>query len=396
MKNNTWTIIKKEFARFFGDRSLFFTAVIMPGLLIYLVYSLMGEGIGKMMNEGRDDEVTLRVENMPAFLAEEIAADSQLVVLEQPFTQEDIDLLSDEELNMVLVRFPHDFELLTSVYDPRSGLPAPNVEIYYNSSNNASSLIYGMLKSFLENYENGMSNRFDINRVDDGATAQFDMATEDAIGAMVWSKMLPMLIMMMLFSGTMAIAPSAIAGEKERGTIATLLVTPMRRNELALGKIVSLSGFALLSGLSSFIGIALSLPKMMGGDDVDLGFNYVFADYVALFLVILASVLIMASVVSLLSALAKDVKNAGTLITPFMLVVMLAGLLPLMQSGVPESFTTYIIPFYNSIEVMTAVFAHKLDWGNVIICLSSNVVYAGIAVWGLTRMFNSERVMFGK
>ena len=396
MKNNTWTIIKKEFARFFGDRSLFFTAVIMPGLLIYLVYSLMGEGIGKMMNEGRDDEVTLCVENMPAFLAEEIAADSQLVVLEQSFTQEDIDLLSDEELNMVLVRFPHDFELLTSVYDPRSGLPAPNVEIYYNSSNNASSLIYGMLKSFLEDYENGMSNRFDINRVDDGATAQFDMATEDAIGAMVWSKMLPMLIMMMLFTGTMSIAPSAIAGEKERGTIATLLVTPMRRNELALGKIVSLSGFALLSGLSSFIGIALSLPKMMGGDDVGLAFNYVFADYVALFLVILASVLIMASVVSLLSALAKDVKNAGTLITPFMLVVMLAGLLPLMQSGVPESFTTYIIPFYNSIEVMTAVFAHKLDWGNVIICLSSNVVYAGIAVWGLTRMFNSERVMFGK
>ena len=396
MKNNTWTIIKKEFARFFGDRSLFFTAVIMPGLLIYLVYSLMGEGIGKMMNEGRDDEVTLRVENMPAFLAEEIAADSQLVVLEQPFTQEDIDLLSDEELNMVLVRFPHDFELLTSVYDPRSGLPAPNVEIYYNSSNNASSLIYGMLKSFLENYENGMSNRFDINRVDDGATAQFDMATEDAIGAMVWSKMLPMLIMMMLFSGTMAIAPSAIAGEKERGTIATLLVTPMRRNELALGKIVSLSGFALLSGLSSFIGIALSLPKMMGGDDVDLGFNYVFADYVALFLVILASVLIMASVVSLFSALAKDVKNAGTMIVPFMLVVMFCGLTPMFQSSVPENLTAYMIPFYNSIQVMTSVFAHEMKWMPVVVMLVSNVVYTGIAVWVLTRMFNSEKVMFSK
>ena len=49
MKNNTWTIIKKEFARFFGDRQLLFTTVIMPGLLIYLVYSLMGEGIGKMV-----------------------------------------------------------------------------------------------------------------------------------------------------------------------------------------------------------------------------------------------------------------------------------------------------------------------------------------------------------
>ena len=104
----------------------------------------------------------------------------------------------------------------------------------------------------------------------------------------------------------------------------------------------------------------------------------------------------MASAVSLLSALAKDVKSAGTMITPFMLVVMLAGLLPLMQNGTPESFTTYIIPFYNSIEVMTSVFAHKLDWTNVAICLASNVCYTGIAVWGLTRMFNSEKVMFGK
>ena len=135
---------------------------------------------------------------------------------------------------------------------------------------------------------------------------------------------------------------------------------------------------------------------MISGEDVDLGFNYTFPDYAALFLVILASVLIMASAVSLLSALAKDVKSAGTMITPFMLVVMLAGLLPLMQSSIPESFTTYIIPFYNSIEVMTAVFSHKLDWTNVAICLGSNIVYAGIAVWGLTRMFNSEKVMFGR
>lgn len=396
MKNNTWTIIKKEFARFFGDRQLLFTTVIMPGLLIYLVYSLMGEGIGKMVTEGRNDVVTMRVENMPEFLATEIATDSQIVVVEQPFGQEDIDMLSDEDLNVVMVRFPKDFELLTSVYDPQSGLPAPNVEIYYNSSNNASSLVYSTLTMFLNEYENQQSNRFDINRVEEGQEAQFDMATEDSIGAMIWSKILPMLIMMMLFSGTMAIAPSAIAGEKERGTIATLLVTPMRRNELALGKIVSLSCIALLSGISSFIGIALSLPKMISGEDVDLGFNYAFADYVALLLVILASVLIMASAVSLLSALAKDVKSAGTMITPFMIVVMLAGLLPLMQSGTPESLTTYIIPFYNSIEVMTSVFAHELDWTNVAICLASNVCYTGIAVWGLTRMFNSEKVMFGR
>ncbi len=396
MKNNTWTIIKKEFARFFGDRSLMFTTVIMPGLLIYLIYSLMGEGIGKMVTEGQDEVVTMRVENMPEFLAAEIASDSQMVVVNQPFGQEDIDMLADEDLNIVMVRFPKDFELLVNTYDPKCGLPAPNVEIYYNSTNNATSLVYKTLTAFLDSYESGMSNRFDVNRVDDGSTAQFDMATDDSIGAMIWSKLLPMLIVMMLFSGTMAIAPSAIAGEKERGTIATLLVTPMRRNQLALGKIVSLSCIALLSGISSFIGIALSLPKMISGEDVELGFNYTFGDYAAILLVIFATVLIMASVVSLLSALAKDVKSAGTMITPFMLVVMLAGLIPMFQNNTPETFTTYIIPFYNSIEVMTATFAHKIMWSNVVVCLVSNICYTGIAVWGLTRMFNSEKVMFGK
>lgn len=394
--NNTWTIIKKEFARFFGDRSLLFTTVILPGLIIYLVYSLMGEGIGKMVTEGKDNVVTVRVENMPEFLASQIAADSQLVVVEQAFGKEDIDMLSDKDLNIVMVRFPKDFELMVNVYDPQCGLPAPNVEIYYNSSNNASKQVFKMLTDFLEAYENQMSNKFDINRTDDGSVAQFDMTSDDSIGAMIWSKILPMLIVMMLFSGTMAIAPSAIAGEKERGTIATLLVTPMRRNQLALGKIVSLSCIALLSGISSFIGIALSLPKMISGEDVDMGFDYTFSDYTAILLVIFATVLIMASVVSLLSALAKDVKSAGTMITPFMLVVMLAGLMPMFQGDVSESFTTYIIPFYNSIEVMTAIFAHKIAWGNVAICLASNLCYMGIAVWGLTRMFNSEKVMFGK
>ena len=49
MKSNTWTIIKKEFARFFGDRQLLFTSVIMPGLLIYIIYSLLGSGMTKVL-----------------------------------------------------------------------------------------------------------------------------------------------------------------------------------------------------------------------------------------------------------------------------------------------------------------------------------------------------------
>ncbi len=391
-KNNTWTIISKEFARFFGDRQLFFTTVIMPGLLIYVIYSLMGNGIQQMVTEGQDETVCLTVQNMPQSMAPVLnAIDSSLVVVEQPFGDDDIAQLEDKEINAVLLRFPEGFDQLAI---PEPGQPVPNVEIYYNSTNNASSRVYHTLSTMLGNY----NRPFTVN-MPQSEEQRFDQASEESIGAMIWSKMLPMLIIMMLFSGVMAIAPSSIAGEKERGTIATLLVTPMRRNELALGKIISLSGIALLSGISSFIGIALSLPKMVSGEGVDytsLGFHYTTADYFALLLVIFASVLIMASAVSILSALAKDVKNAGTMVTPFMLVVMLAGLLPMFQNGAAESLLVYFIPFYNSIEVMVAVFAHEMQWMPVIVTVASNAVYTSIAVWVLTRMFNSEKVMFSR
>ena len=395
--NNTWTIIKKEFARFFGDRQLLFTSVIMPGLLIYIIYSLMGSGMTKMATEGANELVIVRVENLPESVAplwEDLPATA---LLQQPIAQEDIENLENKDLNEVLVRFPEGFDELVANYSSESGEAAPNVEIYYNSANNASSRVYNILEGTLSAYEDQLSNRFDINRADKEET-QFDMANQDDVLGSILSKLIPMLILMMLFSGVMAIAPSSIAGEKERGTIATLLVTPMRRNELALGKVVSLSGMALLSGISSFIGIVLSLPKMIQADaaGIELGLNYTTADYAVLLITILATVLIMASVVSMLSALAKDVKNAGTMIVPFMLVVMFCGLTPMFQNGTPESLTAYRIPFYNSIQVMTATFAHEMKWLPVIVMLASNVAYTGIAVWGLTRMFNSEKVMFSK
>jgi len=397
MKNNTLTIIKKEFARFFGDKQLLFTSVIMPGLLIYIIYSLLGNGMSKMATEGANELVTVRVENLPESVVPMWENLPATVVLKQSVSQEDIDNLENKDLNEVLAIFPEEFDSLVATYNPQSGEAAPNVKIYYNSANNASSRVYYMLEGSLSTYEDQLSNRFDINRADN-EEAHFDMASQDDVLGSILSKLIPMLILMMLFSGVMAIAPSAIAGEKERGTIATLLVTPMRRNELALGKVVSLSGMALLSGLSSFIGIVLSLPKMIQADTagIELGLNYTGADYAVLLITILATVLIMASVVSMLSALAKDVKNAGTMIVPFMLVVMFCGLTPMFQSGTPESLTSYMIPFYNSIQVMTATFAHEMRWMPVIVMLASNVAFTGIAVWGLTRMFNSEKIMFSK
>ena len=69
MKSDMLTIIKKEFARFFGDRRMVFTTVLMPGLMIYVLYTFMGKG---MMGQFTTDDTyvaTAYVQNMPEELS---------------------------------------------------------------------------------------------------------------------------------------------------------------------------------------------------------------------------------------------------------------------------------------------------------------------------------------
>ena len=68
----------------------------------------------------------------------------------------------------------------------------------------------------------------------------------------------------------------------------------------------------------------------------------------------------------------------------------------MLQSGVSENPAVYCIPFYNSIEVMAGVLNHEVNWTSIVVTIVANLAYTGIAVWGLTRMFNSEKIMFGR
>ena len=65
MKNNILTIIKKEFARFFGDKRMVFTTILMPGILIYVMYSFMGDAMMKEFETDDDYVAKAYVENMP-------------------------------------------------------------------------------------------------------------------------------------------------------------------------------------------------------------------------------------------------------------------------------------------------------------------------------------------
>ena len=394
MKNNTWTIFKKECARFFGDRTMLMTTVVMPGLLIYIIYSFMGDNF--MQPTEDDSQATVYVENMPETLRPVVEA-LPFNLVTDGFDGETLKsdlVLKDSDFDYMV--FPEGFDSLVANYDPTSGLPAPNVLIYHNSASEKSHIAYQMLCGALNGWEESVTNRFDINATTE-TDETFDLAKDEDIVGDLFSQLIPMLLLLMAFSGCMSIAPPSIAGEKERGTIATLLVTPLKRNELALGKVLSLSLFALLSGMSSFLGMMLSLPKLIHADEMGLSANiYTFSDYGMLLLLILCTVLVLTAISSIISAKAKSVKAASSVMAPLMLVVMLVGMMPMMTGSEVSNNAVFLIPVYNSVQSMSLVFAREVTLLPVVITVAANIVYSVLGVWVLTKLLNSEKVMFSK
>lgn len=391
MRSNVTTIVRKELARFFGDKRMVFS-VLMPGILIYIIYSFMGDGMMQSFMADEGYVAKAYVQNMP----EEFEDALQELSAEWTKIDGDTDKLQllqeiQEKEADVLVVFPENFTAQVDEYDAAIGKIAPNVEIYYNSADNESADFRSILVSFLNDYESSMANKFDINAGD----VQYDCATNEDVMAQIFASLLPMLLMTFLYSGCVSVAPESIAGEKERGTIATLLVTPMKRSSLALGKIISLSVMALLSGVSSFLGTMLSLPKLMGESVEGLSAAvYSAADYGLLLGVILSTVLVLVSLIAVLSALAKNVKEASTLVSPLMIVVMFISLLPMFTAEGSKAIGQFFIPIYNSVQSMHGIFSFRYDVMQIVVTMLVNVLLAGVMTFVLTKLFDSEKVMF--
>lgn len=393
MKSNIIVVIKKELSRFFGDRRLMLSTILLPGLLIYIVYSFMGSAISGMFQPEEGYKYMVSAVNLPQSVSSMIGGeDVEITEIASSGIESARSSVADKKLDLLMV-FTEDFDEKVAAYDSSSGEEAPRAELYYNSTRTESSTVFSTVAAMLDAYESSLANKFDVNPGEDG----FDLATDKDASGFMFSSMLPMLLMIFLFSGCMAVAPEAIAGEKERGTIATMLITPVKRSELATGKILALAVVALLAGASSTLGTLLSLPKLMGGatDGMSAAF-YGAADYAMLAAVILSTVLLLISIISIVSAYAKTIKEAQTYVMPLMILVMLVGVTAMFGNGAPSSTVYYLIPVYNSVQCMSAIFSFNAVASHMLITVAMNLVLAVVGGIILTKMFNSENIMFNK
>ena len=388
---SVWAIMSKEFTRFFTDKRMIMMT-ILPAIGLYVVYTFMGTMMVDIFGPDEDHVPRIYAVNMSVAVAE-FAQGAELTVInidaggiEEAKTQ-----IEQENADLLMI-FPQDFDEHVAVFDVQTATaPAPNIEIYFLSTNANSHVALSGMMALLDAYESSLANKFDINRGIENA----DLATVADMTATVISSIMPMMLMIFLFSGCMGLALESITGEKERGTLATLLVSPLKRRELAIGKILSLAALSLVSGGAMAIAMMLSLPQMMGTGDM-IENVYSATDFALLGFLILTTLLLMVALISIVSAFAKTVKEATTAVTPLMFVFMGIGLTGMIGGGPQTEAIFYVIPIYGTVQAMTGIFALDYSVLNIIIASLCNIAFAIIGGFVLTKMFSSEKVMFSK
>ena len=169
MGKGIWPVMKKELARFFKDRRLCLTTLLLPGLMIYVIYSFMGDALGSQFTVSEDYTYQIEAIHLPdsvAEMSEELPVQFRSI---DPSQQADaLNAVQNQELDLLLI-FPQDFDAQVAAYDVSSEAAAPNVEIYYNSAATESSEAYDQVTALLEAHETAIANKFDINRLYGGS-----------------------------------------------------------------------------------------------------------------------------------------------------------------------------------------------------------------------------------
>ncbi len=215
-----------------------------------------------------------------------------------------------------------------------------------------------------------------------------DTGGEGAVTRMLLARMLPYFLVLSILSGAMGFGAEITAGEKERGTISTLLSSRLSRTQIVLGKFLAVLAVALASTLVSAVGLFLGI-RAFGGEVA--GFSPMAALWVLLLLLPLAMAL--AAVVLIVGSFARTQKEASAYLVPLLMIIVLVGISLMIGAAEPRG-VQLVIPLAGPLAAIQRGITGVLTYAEVGWALGSSVLLAGALLAAAVRIFRSERVLF--
>ncbi|MDE6738097.1 MAG: ABC transporter permease, partial [Lachnospiraceae bacterium] len=278
-------------------------------------------------------------------------------------------------------------------------------EAYYLSSVENSSYAAGIVMDALDELKEDMTKQIitkqgmDVQAIlEPIAYERQDIASsEQSIGNIIGS-ILPFMLVVSLLMGTMYPAIDTTAGERERGTLETILTLPVTNRQLIISKFITVAVIGMVSAFLNILSmgvITLYMYKMLDMQ-TDMG-SFDLAKFIPAILVCVLAVfafsLFISAVTMCVTSFAKSYKEANNYITPLMLIVMFVGYIGFIPN-IELTQTIAMLPVANICLLIKNMMAFKIDYGAIAVVLSSNVAYAVIAILFLSKIYDSEAILF--
>lgn len=372
--------IKKELRAIVRDKKSFFiillTPFIVPAFVIGMsfLYEVMFSDIEDDSYIGVNYELNNTEKSIVSEVGLEVTKYDSLSSLENAYDNGDI---------YAYIYLDNDiYQVYGNLDDVDSSTAIAGIEVYLSYYNDYLAENY-LISEDIEPEDVFSIINYEINELE-GDNYLVDLLLDVA---------LPYVIMVVAMTA-IACTTDLTAGEKEKGTLETLLTFPIKSEEIILGKFLAISLASLLAGIFGFVLALLSMYFSIRTFDLFEGvlFSVSFDKLIIGILIIISSSLIIVGLCIALASRAKSFKEAQTVLNPIQFLVMVPLLLPM--AGVETNIFISIIPMVGQGMLLNDLFGSTISYINVIVMFISSIIFIILIIWVISKQYKSEKVLF--
>jgi sodium transport system permease protein len=397
---NVGIVYRKELIDSLRDRRTVISMIVVPllvmplltigmGVLSVTLVGLAEKEIPKIMILGGDDSPRV-VEELKQL------KDVQVVPAKPDYAEE----ISNKQIRAA-VEIPEGFEAKLPAGEPST------VKIYMYEGELKSGFAADRLQKFFrELRDRTIREHLEVRQLPDSLVRPFDIeqknvAPPEKVGGAILGGMVPYFVILLCLTGAMYPAMDLTAGEKERGTMETILCSPVSRTHLVLGKFLMVLTASIATAVLAITSMAVSFgagKKMLlgvthGAADAALQITITGKAVVSIFFVVLPLAVFFSAALLALSLFAKSFKEAQSYISPLMIVVVLPAVAALLP-GVELNPALALVPVLNTSLVGKEIITGTYHWNLIALIFLSSSVYAGLALAIAVKLFQREDVLF--
>ena len=382
MKNNLWNILKKELREMFRDKKSLSMMLVIP---IFVPLIVLGMSALFEVQANKDIEEYNKIGFAYELSEEEknIAKELNIEVnegnedeLKTKYKNDEIDLYITKDGNKYILN-GNDSDVTTYA--------KTLMESYFN--------VYKeyLQSGYLQENNINPNDVLNIITVEENITEE-----ENMFVSYIRNYAFVFIIMAITVSATYP-ATDTTAGERERGTLETLLTFPIKSRDIIVGKFLAVTIASILTGIISLVLAIISVAIAQNAFSIYEGLNIMFSPISILLsvIIIIAYSFFISGLCIAIASSSKTFKEAQSALTPLTFISLFPGMIAFMI-GVTGTPLLSIIPFINYVVVFTDTSAGNVDWLNIALMVISTIIYISIVLTYIIKQYKSEKILFSK